>query len=456
MSCVEKGLWLAVALGLAGCSEQDSKKGSQAVAQGPEVDQATQVRQAVEAGQKKEVPASEGLERPGAFDVEAVPEKPIEAKAEAVLPEKPAKVRLESAETKEESQKEDTQAEPSLEESNAEVQEGSSEKKAEAQEEGSSEVVQEGLVEDSKAEPKEAADEKLDTKEGLMESSKAEGREVASEKTEEAAENISAKEEKTGEAVDSETEAVLPEENFSEVKGALSTEAEEAKTEPAEENEGSSLESAAPVKASAELPDLSKLFVLAKAELPAKSAKASVPIKGTAKAEKKDAAAQVEDTDAVVKARIEELKTLQSGAPCVAWLDAHAATYIVRDGVLKKAPKGKLSEEDRQHFSHTFTEFIAANIKTFLPLIKDYSVEKVSLLRETKKLRNFALVMRENNTKEAINVEVLVTIKGLRIVDVVAKETSLRSILATSFQDLMQSKNPREAWDHLIQNGKSA
>lgn len=165
------------------------------------------------------------------------------------------------------------------------------------------------------------------------------------------------------------------------------------------------------------------------------------------------------DFDPIIRKRIDELKELQPGAPCVQWLEQYGATQVIGDSILKKKKNSrlsKLSEGDIKYFRSTMGEFIAANVKTFLPLIKDYSVEKVSLLRETKRLKNFALSMSENNTKEIINVEVLTTKSDLRIVNVVVKETSLQSIFQTSATDIFQSPNPRQAWDRFLKGGRDA
>lgn len=160
-----------------------------------------------------------------------------------------------------------------------------------------------------------------------------------------------------------------------------------------------------------------------------------------------------ENPEKTVKQLIEELEVLQPGAPCVKWIKNHAATRIIGNKLLEKKT---LSEEDAKHFRETVSEFIAANVKTFLPLIKDYTVEKVSLSRETKRLKNFALVMREKSTQELIHVEVLATTNGLRIIDIIVKETSLRSILQTSFDDILQSKTPKESWNRFLKGEKIA
>lgn len=173
--------------------------------------------------------------------------------------------------------------------------------------------------------------------------------------------------------------------------------------------------------------------------------------KRPAKAQPTVSAASDESQEELVRRLIEELKVLPLGEPCVQWIKAHAATRIIADKLLEGK---KLPEADMKHFRSTISEFIAANVKTFLPLIKDYTVEKVALARETKNLKNFALVMRENSTKEVINVEALIVSKGTRIMNIIVQETSLQSILQTSFSDILQSKTPREAWDRFLKGEK--
>lgn len=202
----------------------------------------------------------------------------------------------------------------------------------------------------------------------------------------------------------------------------------------------------------------------AKSEEPAKEAvpqvegKPEVPAPKASKeteGEKKAPTAKAQNDEDIVKQQIEELKVMQPGPKFVQWIQTHGATFMMAKRVFGR-DINRSSDELDKHFSKTFAQFVSANIATFLPLIADYDIRKVTVAQAGKSLKKFTLHLRERKTGEDTVVNVIVTNKNLRIVDITVQETSLVSILKTAAQDILSSPKDKqkEAWDKLIGLGK--
>lgn len=170
---------------------------------------------------------------------------------------------------------------------------------------------------------------------------------------------------------------------------------------------------------------------------------------------KKVPAAQAQNDEDIVKQQIEELKVMKPGPKFVQWIQTHGATFMMAKRVFGR-DIDRSSDELDKHFSKTFAQFVSANIATFLPLIANYDIRKVAVAQAGKSLKKFTLHLKERKTGEDTVVNVIVTNKNLRIVDITVQETSLVSILKTAAQDILSSPKDKqkEAWDKLIGLGK--
>lgn len=159
----------------------------------------------------------------------------------------------------------------------------------------------------------------------------------------------------------------------------------------------------------------------------------------------------VQDEEAVVRQRVDELKAMQPGPKFIQWIQDYGATFMMSRRVFNRdifASKDPLD----QHFAQTFAPFVSAHISTFLPLIANYEIQKIAIDQAGKSLKKFTLTLKEKSTGEDTLVNVIVTNKNLRIVDIAVQETSLVSILKTAAQDVLSlPKDQQKAvWDKVI------
>ncbi|MDR1597643.1 MAG: hypothetical protein LBR89_01780 [Holosporales bacterium] len=186
-----------------------------------------------------------------------------------------------------------------------------------------------------------------------------------------------------------------------------------------------------------------------KADAPAKEQSADEP-----KANNETDAANVDaDPDVVVKAKIEELKALNAKTS-VEWIKNNVATLVLQKVLFRRDLRQSKDKADK-HFWDTFPQFIAANVVSFIPLIGDYTVEKVKLEATQKKARRFVLSMKNKKTGESLAVTVMTT-GNLRIMDISVQETSLVALLKTCVSEVEKERDNKIAkWDEVINNASA-
>ena len=174
--------------------------------------------------------------------------------------------------------------------------------------------------------------------------------------------------------------------------------------------------------------------------------------KETVKKDAKENLKQGSDLE-IVQVRLDELKELTKSSSD-GWLEKNAATNIIRSRVFGQNWK-KLKQEEKDAFSKTWIKFLSSNIESFLPTIKDYSIKKVKSSNVGKKIKKFEIDMIHKQTNEVIKVEVIST-NNLRIIDVIAQEVSILSILRTNVNDIINSKtNKIKKWNDFIKNSST-
>lgn len=186
------------------------------------------------------------------------------------------------------------------------------------------------------------------------------------------------------------------------------------------------------------------------------------PISKSTAGEKKQPApksteeAQPKNDTAFVKQRMEELKVMKVGPTCVEWIDKHVATRIVATRILGRERAQSTDELDK-YFVSTLSQFISANIASFLPLIQDYAIIRVAKAQSGQSFVKYSITLRDEKTGENFPVEVIATVRGLRIVDITAQATSLLSILKTAVQDILAlpKDQRRAAWDRVLAGPKA-
>ncbi|MDR1908003.1 MAG: hypothetical protein LBQ43_04060 [Holosporales bacterium] len=158
-----------------------------------------------------------------------------------------------------------------------------------------------------------------------------------------------------------------------------------------------------------------------------------------------------EKPDEIVKKKIEELKVLTEKT-CSKWINDNVATIVLQKMLFKHSLQ-KSEDPDEKYFNETFSDFIAANIVSFIPLIKDYTVEKVTLENTKKSSKSFSIVMKNNKSGESLPVVVITTTKH-RIIDVTVQETSLVALLKSSVSEI-EGPDKRAKWDKIVKKAAS-
>jgi ABC-type transporter MlaC component len=159
------------------------------------------------------------------------------------------------------------------------------------------------------------------------------------------------------------------------------------------------------------------------------------------------------DDKGVVQKKMQEIQALSSET-MPKWIDENAATIIMKSRVFGPGWR-KLSKAQQNEITKTWTKFISLNVSSFLPMIKGLSVRKIDCSKAGQKVKKFSVEMVENSTQKVSNVVILST-NNLRIIDIIAQDVSLLSILKTSANDILHQKGDKlKNWRNFLNKNKT-
>ncbi|MDR0632565.1 MAG: ABC transporter substrate-binding protein [Holosporales bacterium] len=142
----------------------------------------------------------------------------------------------------------------------------------------------------------------------------------------------------------------------------------------------------------------------------------------------------------VVQRKMQELQGL-SHETMPKWIEANAATIIMRSRVFGQTWK-KLTKAQQNEITKTWAKFISMNVSSFLPMIKGLSVSKVDCAKAGQKIKKFTAEMVETSTQK-VSTAIILSTNNLRIIDIIAQDVSLLSILKTAATDILNQKGDK-------------